>query len=582
MTYVIPLRMRSQAPDIDQNAELVIQRLRNYCLPSAFSEPIEYCDPISIANPETASFNGLSQEVVAKAEGHAALGHDIFIDVGGPTFDEVVSPKVASALAEAVTAFGLRKPATKVVILMQRQYLDDDVFFNILETQCVKHGGIIVFADCGSIFNADGDGQRTSKVATMIIQWCELTRTSNKKNLVQKLIRHRGFYAAPVGGTTVSMFDGRNCVGEITELILERLAEWFPDESPVNILVDDKNSYWFGEAVYNATSQLRSNVSFFFTREGIATPPTSGFDAVLFSVIRSGTSARKLLTDKALGIKSGAKLWSLISLENNVKSTEHHYSKTFDLNPGSVEIMVEIGQDSREDELLESFWKKSNVKPHPIGEIALHEKFRSDEMWSLLLESGIMPEVDVPGSRVGFDWVPDMDAFVEMHGPLLAGKISASLARSNGSNSTEGTFFFVHPGDRIATKLVEYVCTLTRKRSIKVDRGILHLAESSKNIADLRRRASTDELQKHIDVLERVAGTERLSTINLGSKPVKVVLIDEFSGGGDTLFQLRKLCQLLDWDIRSVICPVVVGPKTPKNEFIEHSYYDFGIPLHEH
>lgn len=582
MTIVVPLRMRSAPLQISGDVGIVLRNLRDLCFLDDRDTPMKYVEGLSLGNPETILVDDVCEKIVASiAKVSVEPDESIFIDVGGPTFDETVPPKIARALADAVDELNTKYSLSKVAMLLQRQYASSDRFVRHLEMNCCQYGSMLLFADTGNRFNANNDKTWSNDVADKIRNWCVLATGSNKENLRLKLIRHRGFYSLTIGAKkTVSVFDGRNCVGEISELTLNRLKERFGD-AVINVLVDDQNSRWMTDAAHNAKMQAGSAVSFYFTSEGTAFLPADDFDAVLFSVVRSGDTAREILTSSIYKFKPDAYLWALVSAEKSFVNIQEPHVKTISLPHGkSATIFVELVKDAGDDDHLTALWSKSPLAPFPVNKIELRDPFRADEMWSLLLESGIKAETEVPRNRPGFKWVPDMSNFVGVHGPLLAGKIAASLSAQSGTERVpQGTYFFVHPQEPAAVTLVDFVCRVTKKRSIGVMRALLDRVQSVTSLQALGQALDAPELIKHYQTLLRITENEKLSTINMGEDPVKVVLIDEFSGTGDTIDQLKKLSRLFGWDVQAVICPLLMGSRTPKNESIDYAYYEFGLPI---
>ncbi|WP_430253175.1 hypothetical protein [Neorhizobium sp. DAR64872/K0K18] len=584
MTIVVPLRMRTAPLQISTDANFVLRSLRDLCFPDDYQQRMNYVDDLSLGNPETIHTDDLCERIVSSIRASGLEhGESIFIDVGGPSFDETVPPKIARALADAVDELSIKYQFTQVAMLMQREYMPADRFVRHLEMSCCKYQAMILFADSGMRFNADGNGERSDAFAVKIRDLCALTSESNRENLRLKLIRHRGFYSLPIGTkTTVSVFDGRNCVGEISELLLSRLTEHFgKDHRHINVLVDDENSRWLADAAYNAKMQSGSSITFHFVSERGKSFSDVKLDAVLFSVIRSGNTVKSLLTSSSHAIRDDAFLWSLISSEPRAANLSEPYKKSVSLPSGAkANVLVEMVKNSFDDEHLSSLWAKSSLAPFPVSRIELRDPFRADEMWSLLLESGIKPETEVPSNRSAFKWVPDMEKFVGVHGPLLAGKIAASLSsRSGGERVPQGTYFFVHPREPAAITLVDYICRVTKKRSIGIERGVLDAVQGCTAVVELEKKLGDPDLLKHLAMLKRVAESEKLSTIYMGDDPVKVVIIDEFSGTGDTVDQLRRLANMLGWEVQAVVCPLLMGPRTIKNEFVDHTYYEFGLPI---
>ncbi|MGO8235341.1 hypothetical protein ACC806_03915 [Rhizobium ruizarguesonis] len=580
MTVVVSCWLRTGANQISSNARLALEKLRNICLPDEHHERMHFLDIMSIATPETISPKAVSDKVITDLNRARAPGESVFIDVGGPDFDETVPTKIADFLTQVVTDMELRQ--SRVAILMQRQHLETDRFLRRLEIVCSGCRAVIVYADTGNVFNLKSENSYSLDHRQEVLEWCSSVRLTNKQALQRKLIRHRGFYRLPIGSkTTVSVFDGRNCVGEITELIATRLSAVVSETEKIHVLVDDKNSRWLGEAATNAQIASQNRILVYRTSEiGSSSLPIE-IDAVLFSVIRTGKAVETLMCDSRYKIKAEALLWALVSLEKTLPTEVDNHVKVISSGSGELySVNVEIVRDSADDELLQQLWANSTVSPFPINEISLRDQFRSDEIWSLLLESGLKPEDDIPDSRTGYHWVPDMTRFVSRHGPLLAGKISASLAATGASgDGAQGTFFFVHPMESAAKSLVDYLCGMTEKRSIGISRNLINAVSRSDDYAALEALARREDFLPELSRLSQIRKVESLSTIYIDDEPVKVVLIDEFAGSGDTLYHLKRLCRWLQWEVRSAVCPVIMGRHKGKAALVDHFYYQFGSSM---
>ena len=591
MTIILPIRMRSVGINIGQPEIESIVKIRDFCFPSEHGTNCERRVVFDIAHPETVPSQSLTNETIKRLVLPQNYSGSIFIDVGGPEFLETVTTKVATALSQVVVQIGMDCPNASLTIFMQRKHEVADRYLIMLEDLCSTRNAMIVYANTGEVFNADDDAKTRNSFAKQIIEWSSIGRASNEELLKQKLIRHRGYYSFGIAGeTTVSVFDGSNCIGEISELILSRLDQNNGNFKNVNILVDDRRSVWLGAAARNAQIESYGKYSFFFASELDGIDKSIEFQAVLFSVLRSGKTAVDLIAKIEGQLSSELYCWALVSNERGMEEEGPFLKEIERENGKSLMICVEIVKNSQDDEVLSALWNSADsVTPTPAESIDLAAEFKSDEIWSLLIESGLEREKPVPPHRSTYEWVPNMERMIALHGPLLAGKIGAVLARQHRQDDhSEGLLIFIHPKEDAASMLVDYICRLMVKRSFAIERDLIELARISNSLNELREnitdqnlenigsKLTVKQLSEHLLNLEGVQESLMLDRTYPDFNKLRVILIDEFSGTGETLYNLKRIAEWLGWKIRSKICPITMGKAGPLTQMIDHSFYTFG------
>lgn len=535
----------------------------------------QFSPKLPVNSPRMVNAKGLIENVGQHLESHPTCS-ELIVDVGGPNFDLAPHVQLIMALADLSEWFVVHHPGKKLLITLPDTIDPDSQFaFKIAKLEA---GAFTFNYSSLQVSGPGGEIDLSPEDSSTLKAFLEKSKISNKDKLAKLIVCHLGkYYVQNTDQIIYDYYEGDHAHDQIY-LEFRRIVETRFNAVPrgatkLNVLYDDRGSFWFSTAVRNAVKHI-SNAEFFGVSEFYQDDFEEHIDLVFLPVVRTGKSVIEILKrNPELFHNDNTEFWTLIKIGNGGASETFSDEKGLQV---TVNSLVNLG--SRGDQVRDTWGNSLPLEPVPVSEIDLAGNFSSECMYSMLYEAGIKDETEVPAiqrSELGF--VMDTTRMIELNAPLFASKIRFALTQKIGPVATANVTF-LHPDENAANLLASAVNEVSNNDSIRVNPTLISLANDANSTAELQKKAAAhspvlaDYCNDLISYLLRLKTNDNLSM----TSQLKLVLLYEFNALGGTLRGMKSLASLVGFDVVSSVALANMVPSVEDSAKPEISFYDFG------
>jgi hypothetical protein len=355
--------------------------------------------------------------------------------------------------------------------------------------------------------------------------------------LRQKLVRQHGHFFRYREGTHhhcvyYYYYDGQHCTNEITFLLAETLDK--PGLKSRIVLLEDPNFDWLKGGVEAATIKSQHSLRTFKL-----TDPGLGIDGqvpdepiIILSICDTADNFSKIIG--ALLQLNPACNPHVISLMSTEGSSEERGRRIVSVGQSqyTINYFLKVGQPKYPAGQCRQC--RCNVPPSSSRDFETDPAHLSSfAMWSMIIESGLKGEQDVPQGRPSLGLVPDFPELIDKNGPYIARKMHKTLTTMKGSLPRDP--IVICPDEIGAKALADALTHLFKYTVNRVPREVI----------DKRSQvpANASDTGDNTWILQ-------LQSLQARNDETELIVLDEFNATGGTRTRLRELLERFGLGVR--------------------------------